>query len=182
MASKLPEDVSVTVVLVAPALALLQRTEEDLSPPSPAVDFLQSYAVGPPMHYILRRIVGMQDFWKQGLKLAAWGDSELVTDSDALRFQWPSIGEGWEQGLFRYARAVSGLSNGEDLLHRAASRPNTRIVVILGEKDKVISRATVERVCGPYPDIPIVELEGCGHDPFEENVDGFVDLVKTLLL
>jgi hypothetical protein len=60
-------------------------------------------------------------FWKHCLKLAVWGDSELITNSNALCFQWPSIGESWELGLFRYARAVSGLSNGEDLLHRAAS-------------------------------------------------------------
>lgn len=54
-------------------------------------------------------------------------------------------------------------------------------MVILDEKDKLISHATVEKVCGPYPGIPIVELEGCGHDLFKENVGGFVDLVEKLM-
>jgi pimeloyl-ACP methyl ester carboxylesterase len=55
MVSKLPEDILVKVVLVAPALvALLQCTEDDSSPLSLMADFLQSYVVGPPMHYLLR--------------------------------------------------------------------------------------------------------------------------------
>mmetsp|Transcript_24933 Transcript_24933/g.41332 ORF Transcript_24933/g.41332 Transcript_24933/m.41332 type:complete len:456 (+) Transcript_24933:168-1535(+) len=180
MASKLPEDVSVTVVLVAPALGLSPRKETNSSPPSAVGDFVQSYISGPPVRYFLRRLVGINGFWKRGLQ-SVWGDSELVTDSDALRFQWPSIGKGWEHGLLRFAHAMAGVSDGQDLVKLVANRPNTRIVVILGEKDKVISRSTINKIFSPYPNIPIVEVEGSGHDPFEENGDGFIDLVEKVL-
>jgi pimeloyl-ACP methyl ester carboxylesterase len=179
MASKLPEDVPVTVILVAPALGISRREKYDKGRPRPIVDFLQSYVVGPPLSYLLRRLVGTNGFWKAGLQ-SVWGNPKLVTDSDALRFQWPAIGHGWEQGLLRFTRAMSRFADG-DLVQRVARRPNTRIVVILGQADKVISRKTVEKVFAGHPEVPIVEVDGCGHDPYEEKVDDFVDMVDSLL-
>ena len=47
-----------------------------------------------------------KNFWRKGLELA-WGDPKKLYDSDVLRFQWPSIGKGWEDGLVTFARAMS---------------------------------------------------------------------------
>lgn len=184
MATRIPDDVAVTVVLVAPALGMLPKTSKQDSSQGPArrnrvSDFVYSFLVQPCVCYTLRRVVGVDGFWKKGLQ-SVWGDPRLVSDSDALRFQWPSIGAGWEYGLLRFARAMKSVSD-EDLVRRVATRPNTRIVVILGSRDKVIPRKTVDKVFSEFPEIPILEVDGCGHDPFEENVDVFVDLIEEVL-
>jgi hypothetical protein len=57
-----------------------------------------------------------------------------------LRFTWPAIGKGWEEGLLRFTRAMSTFSD-TDLVQRVAGRPNARIIVILGSRDKVIPRS-----------------------------------------
>lgn len=177
MASQLPPKVAVTVILVAPALGLSPRAN-DRRRASPVADVVQAI-VGPPLRYALRRVVGVNGFWKRGLQ-AVWGDPKLVTDSDALRFQWPSIGKGWEEGLLRFTRAMSGVSDG-DLVERVVNRPNTRIVVVVGEKDVVVPRKRIEKVFADFEDVRIVEVEGCGHDPFEEKVDEFIDVVEKAL-
>ena len=37
--------------------------------------------------------------------LGRMGDPLRLTDSDVLRFQWPSVGQGWEDGLLNFARS-----------------------------------------------------------------------------
>jgi pimeloyl-ACP methyl ester carboxylesterase len=180
MASKFPFEKQLYVLLVAPALGMSPRKKANTDEASPVVEFMQTYLFGPPLRYLLRRLVGIDSFWINGLKLFAWGNPNEVTDSDILRFQWPAISVGWEDGLLRFVRATSGYSDG-DLLARVANRPNTRIFVVLGEKDMIVSRQTVERVFADFPEISIVEMKGCGHDPFEEKVGEFLDLVERLL-
>lgn len=188
-AARIPQDVAVTVILVAPALGVLplKRSEEHGSRRAMMIhrvsDVVYSWVIHPTVCYTLRRLVGVHGFWKKGLQ-SVWGDPNLVSDSDALRFQWPSIGAGWEDGLLRFARAMKRSSSDGDLVRQVlASRPNnnTRIVVILGSRDRVITRTMVDKVFSEFPEIPILEVEGCGHDPFEENVDVFVDLVEHVL-
>ena len=59
---------------------------------------------------------------------------------------------------------------------------NTTITVIVGGKDPVVSPKTAQKFLEPYRDrIRIVEMEGMGHDPFEEDVDGFVNVVERIL-
>lgn len=182
MAARLPEDVGVTVVLVAPALGLSSRVAKGshkANARDAVIDRLFSILVSPVLRLLLRRLVGVDGFWKRGLQ-SVWGDSTLVSDSDALRFQWPAIGKGWEEGLLRFTRAMSTFSD-LDLVQRVAGRPNARVVVILGSRDKVIPRKMVEKMFSPFPDIQILEMPGCGHDPFEEKVDDFIDLVEELM-
>jgi len=86
--------------------------------------------VRPIVTYILRRAVGTNNSWRQGLQLAYGrrrrrdeeeedgGDTTTttnnttrksgaatVTDSDVLRYAWPAIGDGWEQGVLNFATA-----------------------------------------------------------------------------
>ena len=143
------------------------------------------------------------NFWKRGLQLV-WGDPNLVTDSDALRFGWPSIGMGWERGLLQFARAqqqhiTAGGSSSDDpmtktdaeLFQQVLELPNTEVHIIVGSKDRVISPAMIQKflqdvrqrnrsddnVVSTTLPIPIV-MDNLGHDVFEEDVDGFVNIVE----
>jgi hypothetical protein len=155
-----------------------------------------------------------RNFWNRGLQMA-WGNPQLVTDSDALRFAWPSIGVGWERGLLSFARAQARppVLDDAQLFQRVVQLPHTTLKIIVGSKDRVVSPAMVRRfvqrqqqqqqasllssgtssnnnddangkngVLSTPPQqvgmVNIQEMEGLGHDPFEENVDGFVELVE----
>lgn len=125
------------------------------------------------------------NFWKKALR-QVWGDPNRLSDSDVLRFQWPSIGKGWEHGLlsFALAQARQGSSDGmtdQQLMEQVLELPNTSVVVIRGEKDKVVSKKVVTKFFDKFPNVPLYELEGQGHDPFEEQVDVFVDTVGRIL-
>ena len=112
---------------------------------------------------------------------AVWGQPNLVTESDALRLQWPSIGLGWEDGLLSFIRAqlcVKADLTDRQLLEKVLALPNTRLVVILGTADKIVRAPEVRKFFIPYKNVTVIELEGQGHDPFEEDVDLFVQTVK----
>jgi pimeloyl-ACP methyl ester carboxylesterase len=68
-AARLPEDVAVTVVLVAPALGLSSRVAKG-SVTANAVngltDIIFSILVSPILRLLLRRLVGVDGFWKRG--------------------------------------------------------------------------------------------------------------------
>jgi pimeloyl-ACP methyl ester carboxylesterase len=141
------------------------------------------------LRYALKRAVGRPGFWKRGLRLA-WGDPASVTDADALRFQWPSVVEGWEQGLLDFAAAQRRRGGDRDhddecddaeLLERVLRRPRTRVAVVLGTRDRVVPRSRVRRFFAKYPSVACLEMDGLGHDPFEENVAAFVALVDGAL-
>lgn len=57
------------------------------------------------MGYFLRRVIGTDGSWRAVLE-SAWVDpSKLTEDSDVLRYSWPSIGTGWEEGILNFASA-----------------------------------------------------------------------------
>jgi pimeloyl-ACP methyl ester carboxylesterase len=127
--------------------------------------------------------ISSKNFWKHGLR-TVWGKPSLVSDSDVLRFQWPSIGLGWEKGLLSFTRAQFSVKSDftdRQLLEKVLAMPNTRVIVVLGTADRVIPANAVRKFFKPYTDVAIVELEGQGHDPFEEDVDMFVQTVKKVL-
>jgi pimeloyl-ACP methyl ester carboxylesterase len=123
-----------------------------------------------------------KNFWKQGLQLA-WGDPKKVSDSDALRFQWPSIGAGWERGLIKFAQAQARptLLTDSELLQEVLKLENTTVAVIYGSNDRVVSSKIINKFFQTFPQVPLVELDGLGHDPFEEDTEGFVQVVEELL-
>jgi len=182
MAAALPDAVNATVILVAPALGLMSRPKKrspKIPQPNSVVAFLQACLLDPPVRYALRRAVGMQNFWKRGLK-PVWGDSSLLTDTDALRYTWQSIGKGWEQGLLRFSRAISRYSE-SGLVQRVTERPNTRLIIVRGTKDAVISKNVIDGAFGQFPHVKIVEMEGLGHNPFEEAPEDFCQIIEGLL-
>eukprot|EP00984_Skeletonema_dohrnii_P004157 scaffold1448_cov71-Skeletonema_dohrnii-CCMP3373.AAC.2 len=141
-----------------------------------------------PFRYGLRRLVGgSPNFWRKGLA-SAWGDPKRLSDSDVLRFQWPSIGMGWEQGLLNLVRSKlsssskSVLDDGE-LLQQVSSLPNTKVVIIYGSRDRIVKfeGLVAEKVKKEFPTVHIVRMEGLGHDPYEEDVDGFLRELKAVV-
>jgi len=223
MARSLPPETRKFVVLVAPALvgniqSVADRNLDDSvdaaasSARSPRkitkalssatfplrsfVTVLRLLIFDPVASYSLRRLVAGRDFWKRGLQLA-WGNPGGVSESDVLRFLWPSVGRGWEGGLLAFTRSRlrSGGGTAESypggdlaLLRDVANQENTEVCVIYGTGDKVIPPAAVrglldkmEGACRPGKAIRSVEMEGLGHDPFEEDVEGFVGVVERLL-
>jgi pimeloyl-ACP methyl ester carboxylesterase len=117
-----------------------------------------------------------------------WGDPLCVRDSDALRFQWPAIAAGWENGLLDFSRAQTmnyeedGLHDDTVLLRRVLELPNCRVFVIQGSNDRVVPASRTRKFLKEFQDrVPIMELEGLGHDPFEENTESFCRAVDEIL-
>jgi pimeloyl-ACP methyl ester carboxylesterase len=131
--------------------------------------------------YGLRRLVGQPNFWRQGLS-AAWGDAKRLKDSDVLRFQWPSIGLGWERGLLDFATSrwkVPSYQSDQDLLRAVLESPNVEIVhVIVSSNDKIVPPCATRKFLKEFPSVNITEMIGPGHDPFEEAPDEFVDIIR----
>ena len=185
MALQLPPNVKKQIVLVSPALGF--RPNQRKPAPNknrkvPVTYFLQRL-VDPLAAYVLRRAVGRRGFWKASLQVA-WGDSTRVSDTDVLRFQWPSIGQGWDQGLVTFARAQfqSMELTDDQLLRQVLSLPNTTVHVIYGERDRIVKPETIRSLFEPYrSNVKLIELKRLGHDPFEEDVDSFLSALIPLL-
>lgn len=142
-------------------------------------------------HFLLS---GTPDFWRKGLALA-WGDPRRLSDSDVLRFQWPSIGKGWERGLVTFARSRLASSSSSSsshshpvlvdgqLLREVSNIDNTKVVIVYGSKDKVvrIEGDVAKRLKKEFPTVRFVRMEGLGHDPFEEDVEGFMTELEKVL-
>jgi pimeloyl-ACP methyl ester carboxylesterase len=186
MAASLPDSLNLVVVLVAPAFGIRKKTKKSSSinidhatiGNGIITSSWQFFA-----RYFLRRLVGSKNFWRKALH-GVWGNPNLVSESDVLRFQWPAIGKGWEDGLLRFARAMTQQFSipEESLIQSVVNRPNTRIVIISGSKDKVIPKRKIQKAFSSFPEIPILDMEGCGHDPFEEKTDEFISLLERYLV
>ena len=59
---------------------------------------------------------------------------------------------------------------------------NASIKVVVGGSDRVVSANHVKSFFGPYRNrIEVVEMEGLGHDPFEEDMDQFLGILQQVL-
>ena len=129
------------------------------------------------------------NFWSNGLRLA-WGNPGLLSKSDALRFQWPSIGKGWEKGLLAFTRSrlssTQSYAGGEiHLFSDVLSLPNTSVVIASGTKDNIIPLEASQRLYKYFNDtgkVSFVEFSGCGHDPFEENPCDFIQKIQEVVM
>ena len=113
-----------------------------------------------------------------------WGDKSKLRDSDVLRFQWPSVGQGWERGLLEFTRAQISAFDKEDLqsdrtlLQRVIDLPNTKVMIILGGSDRVIPPSFSRKFFTDFG-LPVQEMANLGHDPFEEKPEEFIALVES---
>ena len=133
--------------------------------------------------YALRRYVGYPGSWRKGLA-AAWGDRRRLKESDVLRFQWPSVGKGWERGLLQFTKSRFDENDftDEQLLRSVLALSNVRSVnVIVSSKDRIAPANTTREFLKDFPNVTIVELQELGHDPFEEDVGAFMNAVEYLV-
>jgi len=126
-----------------------------------------------------------KNFWRNGLS-QAWGDSKRLSETDVLRFQWPSVRKNWEKGLLCFTKSrLLGICTypGGDfgLLQDVVDMPNCRVVIAYGSKDAVVPFKQIQKIQQRFPDITYISFEGLGHDPFEENPDLFVRNISRIL-
>lgn len=180
------------LILVAPAVGFLKPTRIHGTTLNPKLRSVLRN-IGRPFTrvatavgcYGLKRLVGRPNFWRSGLR-AAWGDPDRLSDSDVLRFQWHSIIQDWEYGLFQFSSAQTksfdSISSDQELLDAVLKLPNVKSIhVIVGSKDQVVKPDRLQIFFQNYPEIPIHVMHGLGHDPFEENAEQFMTLVQSLL-
>ena len=166
------------VILISPALNQPRSNAGSVMARIPGLGFVLN-TVGA---YVLRRLVGVPGAWRKGLELA-WGDPKRLLDSDVLRYQWPSIGKGWELGLLAFSQAQGGTQEMTDkeLLERVLQLPNTTLSVILASEDRVVPPNKTRKFLKQFPSVHIETLDGLGHDPFEEDAPVFVATVEHIL-
>lgn len=207
LATQLPLETPKLIILSSPALGLISPKPQSSSKSKPA-RLASSLTTGvsrrifkPAFKYVLRRIIGFNGSWKKGLE-GVWGDPNKVNkNSDVLRYSWPSIGHGWEEGILNFAGAqvLSADDELDDdflLLRKVLDLPHTKVLIVLGSKDKVIPTKSVEtfvervaslgsssggETSSNNNNVPIVELDGLGHCAFEEDREAFCDAVEQLV-
>jgi pimeloyl-ACP methyl ester carboxylesterase len=207
LATQLPLETPKLIILSSPALGLVSPKPQSSSSSKP-VRLASSFTTAvsrrifkPAFKYVLRRVIGFNSSWKKGLE-GVWGDPNKVNEnSDVLRYSWPSIGHGWEEGILNFAGAqvLSADDELDDdflLLRKVLDLPHTKVLIVLGSRDKVIPTksvvAFVKRVASlesslggetsnNNDNVPIVELEGLGHCAFEEDREAFCDAVEQLV-
>ena len=137
-----------------------------------------------PFAYLLRRLVSSPSFWKRGLS-SAWGDPKRLNEKDIRRFRWPAIASNLESGLLAFARAqvqkIDAYDGGDlQLLKDVVDLPNIDVTIVHGTKDLIVPITNSEQLVKIIGEtrIQLLTMDGLGHDPFEENVDEFIDIIS----
>jgi len=202
LATELPRNMPKLIILSSPALGFLRRKKPSTSILSPSWISGHKRVIGsafqhriarPVTKYILRRAVGTKNSWSTGLSIA-YGNKNSVTESDILRYSWPAIGYGWEDGLLNFAAAQQmpeedELDDDTQLLSTVLKLPDTKLIIILGSKDKVVPSKHVHNFVDNVRKennntevlVPIVEMEGLGHCAFEEDSENFCAIIGDLI-
>ncbi len=69
------------------------------------------------------------------------------------------------------------------LLREVSKLDSTKVVIVYGSRDRVvrIDGDVAARLKKEFPTIRFVGMEGLGHDPFEEDVEGFMVELENAL-
>ena len=172
------------VLLVAPAIIKKKiQQKKTLRFPS-RLKSLITLMLYPPFRLLIKRIVASERFWRSGLSKAMTGG--VVSDDVVQRYRLPSLVQGWERGLFDFVTRKGkdsgneGGKGGWELLSSVASETGTRVIILHGKEDSIISVRNSKKLIEGNDQIELVELEGVGHVPHEEDVNLFVDCVKKV--
>ena len=70
-----------------------------------------------------------------------------------------------------------------DLLGRVlAPEVNATVTIVIASEDRVIRSNNIRNFLEPFQDqLSVVEMEGLGHDPFEEDAEAFVQVMEEVL-
>jgi len=119
-----------------------------------------------------------------------------LNENILTKYRWPSVLKGWERGILLFSKAqfqslkrtklpssnkLDDIQNKSpmELLQLVTTLPNTKVVIVHGTKDFVVPLRNSQSLAQKF-NIPLIELEGQGHDPFEEKVDEFVAAVESV--
>lgn len=159
--------------------------------------------LAPVIGIVLRRIVASEGFWRKGLR-AAYGKAPATGGDDVaegalLRYRWPSLTRRWDMGmlLLLYARVFvkgTGKADKGSLgpasvmrimrnlvrgIRRAATEQNLRVLIVHGVEDNVVPIENSRMLRDLIPGAQLLEVEGVGHCPHEENPEAFVSAVQS---
>ncbi len=70
------------------------------------------------------------------------------------------------------------------LFEEVARLNDTRVVIVYGSRDRVvrIDDGAADELRRKFPNVAVIKMEGCGHDPFEEDVPAFMSALEEALL
>jgi pimeloyl-ACP methyl ester carboxylesterase len=157
-----------SLVLVSPAnpwsmigtkrLALLRN-------PAVALLFPTLARAAHPMHrYFVRRM---------------WGDSALVTQETLDGYTRPLV----RRGVFEHASKIvqswhDDMRELESTLPKIAGIPT---LLVWGSKDRVVDLRSAEIIAERLPGARVAIMKGAGHLPYEENPEGFSQILREFL-
>ena len=109
-----------------------------------------------------------RDFWRKGLA-PAWGDPGRLSDSNVLRPLMHTV--------------VPPPPDDRRLFGEVASLAGTRVVIMYRLRDRVvrIDDGAAKAPMREFPNVHVIKMEGCRHDPFEEDVPGFLMVLEKAL-
>ena len=69
------------------------------------------------------------------------------------------------------------------LLREVSKLDGTKVIIVYGSNDRVvrIEGDVASRLKNEFPTVSFVRMEGLGHDPFEEDVEGFMTVLEKVL-
>jgi len=67
------------------------------------------------------------------------------------------------------------------LLEDVAKTINTKVIIVAGTNDPVVPFGMVKKIAESVGEVQFVQIDGAGHDPFEEDVEQFVTRINELL-
>ena len=174
-----------TLILIAPAVKTPKKFKlpELLRNALAILSVLLSLLISPFVLFFLRRFVVREKFWVNGLAFAR-GDSTKPVPQHIIDLYMKPIGwPGWDYGLLNFSRAmalyqaVAGHEVWRKLKEVADSGAN--VVIVHGTNDRVVPIANSRALVKAVPSIKLVEINGLGHVPHEENPLQFSQIVRS---
>jgi len=129
--------------------------------------------------WLLRRLVYSRRFWERGLATAGGADTRLV-----MHYRWPSLVEGWDQGLARFvASRLHGQPEEAGIIERLNESARTNglgILLLHGEEDNIVPVENSARLAETL-NTNLVRLANCGHVPHEQDPVAFASTVARFV-
>lgn len=124
-------------------------------------------------------IIMRQQSGDAGLNLLklSWADESKVTEEIIEGYRVPQKTSRWNQGLWE----VNRNSKASNLTAEDLAKIDLPILVLSGDKDIVVPPEQSQQLANDLGNGTYVELENCGHLPFEECPDASMNAVTTWL-
>jgi pimeloyl-ACP methyl ester carboxylesterase len=91
----------------------------------------------------------------------------------------PIVQDGTTQHALRLIRCWQ--KDFDDLERELANFPAKPVLIVWGQKDKVVPYATAKRLAKCFHDVEMITIPDCGHVPYEEMPERFNQVVSGFL-